>query len=179
MRDCLTSSIALDFNLTDSKDTHTEMGDCEARCKIQHDGQALGRIVEAMAATIRELPGYRSAPMIAAVPPRLGKTYDLPSLLSATLAKELGKIDITGSLAFNATKKQIKEIPLEDKWGAWDQAGLACSAPYQGRPDVILIDDKYQSGISAQYVGSKLREFGLGGIYGLYIVKTLRDTDNT
>jgi len=46
------------------------------------------------------------------------------------------------------------------------------------RPAVIVIDDKYQSGISIQFVASVLRAAGAGEIFGFCAVKTLRDTDN-
>lgn len=47
-----------------------------------------------------------------------------------------------------------------------------------GRHSVILIDDKYQSGTTINFVASILRGAGAGAIYGLCIVKTARDTDN-
>lgn len=44
---------------------------------------------------------------------------------------------------------------------------------------VILFDDKYQSGMTLQFVASKLLEAGATDVYGLCAVKTWRDTDNT
>ncbi len=43
---------------------------------------------------------------------------------------------------------------------------------------IILIDDKYQSGITIQYIAMKLQQAGAHEVYGLSFVKTLRDKDN-
>jgi predicted amidophosphoribosyltransferase len=45
-------------------------------------------------------------------------------------------------------------------------------------PSVILIDDKYQSGMTIQFVASRLYDAGTAKVYGLCAVKTLRDMDN-
>jgi predicted amidophosphoribosyltransferase len=43
---------------------------------------------------------------------------------------------------------------------------------------VILIDDLYQSGITMQYVASRLLQAGAASVLSLTIVKSNRDTDN-
>lgn len=178
IRDCLDSSVALDFNLKDSKEEHTRLGEWESRCKLHPDTNSLNLIVQAMGETIRDLPGYRSAPMIAAVPPRLGKDYDLPSSIAGAIARQLNITDITKYFSFAAAKGAVKDADLSQKWNVWEQSGLSFQASVDEKPSVILIDDKYQSGISIQFVASKLRAAGFGEIYGLCVVKTLRDTDN-
>ena len=44
---------------------------------------------------------------------------------------------------------------------------------------IILIDDKYQSGITLQFVASRLLEKGASKVFELCAVKTWRDDDNT
>jgi predicted amidophosphoribosyltransferase len=41
-----------------------------------------------------------------------------------------------------------------------------------------LIDDKYQSGTTAQFVASHLYQAGAAEVCGLFCIKTWRDTDN-
>jgi predicted amidophosphoribosyltransferase len=44
--------------------------------------------------------------------------------------------------------------------------------------DVILLDDKYQSGATANFVGGKLYEAGADRVLGLFCVKTWSNSDN-
>lgn len=179
LRDCLDLSMALDQNLVDNESgMHTQLGLWESLAKGQHHETAISRLVDCFVSAIRELPYYRGADLIAAVPPRPGKTYDLPSTLASRISGALNVIDITPRFSFSGQKGTVKTLSFEAKWLAWEQAGLAFSPQLENRPSIILIDDKYQSGISLQYVASKLRAAGAGDIYGLCAVKTLRDDDN-
>lgn len=181
LRDCLTSSIALDMNLIDAgggPGGHTTLGAFESRAKTAPDEEALAALTDAFCAAIRDLPRYREAALIAAVPPRPGKTYDLPQTLAARIAAALSITDITSRFAFAAAKGTVETAAVEDKWAEWEKSGLTFAPPLTGRPAVILIDDKYQSGTSINFVASRLREAGAGDILGLCAVKTWRDTDN-
>jgi hypothetical protein len=179
LRDCLDLSVALDQNLIDNTSgQYTELGSLEARAKTTPDEDAISRLTARYVEAIRDLPFYRDAPYIAAVPPRPGKVYDLPSVLADRIAKELGITDLTSHFSFANGKGPIKELSLDKKWDAWEAAGLSFSPKLENRPSVILIDDKYQSGISIQYVASKLYWAGVGKVFGLCAVKTLGDDDN-
>jgi len=59
-----------------------------------------------------------------------------------------------------------------------ENAALKASAAFKGRK-VILLDDKYQSGTTAQFVASQLYDAGASEVQGLFCVKTWRDTDYT
>jgi hypothetical protein len=179
IRDCLDMSVALDFNFTDSKVEHTEMGALESRCKNARDGAAINLIVDMMCSSVSDMCGYSSAKFIAAVPARPGKGYDLPSNLASEISKRKGLTDLTRHFSFAGQKSSIKATKIGDKWEKWELAGLSFNHELKERPSVILIDDKYQSGITLQYVASRLRAAGAGEIYGLCVVKTLRDTDNS
>lgn len=181
LRDCLDMSLALGMNIAMEGGAslgHTELGDLESRAKNSEDPAAIDALVDHFAAAIAELPRYRDTKMIAAIPPSPGKTYDFPSVLVGRLAERLGLQDITSRFQFAERKGSVKATKLEDKWETWAKAGVTFSPRLLDRPSVILVDDKYQSGCSAHFVASVLREAGAGCIFGIYAVKTLRDSDN-
>lgn len=181
LRDCLDLSIALDFNFRgngESPEGHTPLGELEHRAKNQEDESAISALVTAFCEAIRDLPCYQKAKLIAAVPPRPGKDYDLPATLTSRIAARLALADLTARFTFSGVKGTVKATRFSEKWAAWEQGRLTFTPPLTGRPSVILIDDKYQSGVSIHYVASQLRAAGAGEIYGLCAVKTWRDTDN-
>jgi hypothetical protein len=182
LRDCLTTSLALGINLEEEPNGaaggYTPLGALEARAKAAPDEKAIIELVAAFTATLRAVPVYRDTKLIAAVPPRPGKAYDLPSVLAARIANELNLEDLTPRFQFAAPKGTVKTARLNEKWAAWEQADLNFEPGLSDRPSVVLVDDKYQSGISIQYVASVLRAAGAGEILGLCAVKTWRDTDN-
>jgi hypothetical protein len=179
IRDCLDLSIALDLNwATEGKDARTPTGELEYRAKYKRDPGSLQQIVELCSDKIRNLPMYSDARAIAAVPPRDGKDFDLPSEIVSQLACDLGLQDVTGCLVWQGKKQSLKEVKVGDKWEALERTGLNFEGAQLDGAPVILIDDLYQSGITMQFVASKLREAGAGEVYGLAIVKSWRDTDN-
>ena len=104
--------------------------------------------------------------------------FDLPSLVTSIVSNDLGKPDITGHFRFNGEKKSVKSASLDEKWNPWEEAQLTFDGIDITDKTIILIDDKYQSGTTIQYVAMKLQEFGAFQVYGLSMVKTMRDTDN-
>jgi hypothetical protein len=181
LKDCLDLSLALDVNLKDGgsgPEGYTATGALEHAAKSRRDQQALSRLSDAFCETIRDLPRYRDARLIAAVPPRPGKDFDLPQSLAARVARKLSLEDLTSRFAFAGVKGTVKETSLAEKWRAWESACLTFAPPLSDEPSIILIDDKYQSGATLHFVASVLRAAGAGPIYGLCAVKTWRDTDN-
>ncbi len=182
LRDCLDLSIALDLNFPEPGASHTALGERENRAKHRRDEKAIRYLAEALVRAIRDLSFYRDCRFIAAVPAPPDKGFHLPNILVARVAAALGLTDLTNGFSFSGTKRSIKNLPMNEKWTAWENSGLAFDTPppvdYDGSP-VILIDDKYQSGTTIQFVAARMRAAGIGRIYGLCVVKTLRDTDNT
>ena len=131
-----------------------------------------------MAQAVKDLALYRQAKFICAVPSAPEKVFDLPRLLAGGVAKQLGLQDLTSGFDFARPKKAIKSSALAEKWNSWSDSGLRFAKPFRDHPAVIIVDDKYQSGVTIQFVASKLREAGAGPIYGLCAVKTWRDDDN-
>ncbi|MBU1223377.1 MAG: hypothetical protein KKA22_00800 [Gammaproteobacteria bacterium] len=179
LRDCLSLSIALGINFVDNQShQHTELGELEHQAKQQQNKEAIKSLAKRCAETINELPFYKGADFIAAVPPRPGKEFDLPSWVAKLVSVVTGKPDITSNFSFGNTKASVKEVALEEKWAAWEAADLKVNGIDLAGKKVILIDDKYQSGTTIQFVGMVLQKFGASEVYGLSLVKTLRDTDN-
>lgn len=183
LRDCLSCSIALGVN-RDSPEAQerTSLGQLEYEAKTNEEEDAFNSLVELFVGAIESLPMYMDAELIAAVPARPGKTQqDLPTELAKRIAENLGLTDLTGYFRYGGTKEQLKALPMGERWAAWEGAQLSLtdegSELLDGNP-VILVDDKYQSGISANYVAMILQQHGASDVYGLYAVKTLRDTDN-
>lgn len=145
----------------------------------QWNDNLFGLVVNEFVRTIQELPFYNQCKYICAVPPRPGKQKrDLPTEISKEVAKKLSIEDITEYFKYDGEKEQGKNLSRDEKWNAWENARLSCTKNLENK-DVILIDDLYQSGISVNFVGMALQKAGCGKICGLYIVKSLRDTDNT
>lgn len=177
--DSLTGSIALDYNFTDNTSgKKTYLGEVEELAKHGQDPQAIGTIIGMVAEKISQLKPYNDAPLICAVPCSAGKTFDLPREIAAGVAHILGKENITSKLVLGTQKASIKALPLQQKWDAWEAASLTCLADNIIGKSVVLIDDKYQSGMTLNYTAKKLQEAGVSAVYGLCVVKTLRDTDN-
>ena len=94
------------------------------------------------------------------------------------MSARLGKGHITGHFHFGAEKKSVKSATLDDKWTAWEEAQLTFDGVDITDKKIILIDDKYQSGTTIQYIAMKLQKAGAYQVYGLSMAKTMRDTDN-
>ncbi|WP_146111994.1 hypothetical protein [Brevundimonas vesicularis] len=176
LRDTLTFSIAIDFNL-ESAGVYTALGRAEHEAKTNHDAKSVGIIADAVTHTVGLLKPYSAATLLCAVPPCPSKSWDLPSAVIAQVAAQTGKPAVN-DLAFANKKQSVKSLSVADKWDALEAAGLTAGPSVIGKR-VILFDDKYQSGMTLQFVASKLLEAGATDVYGLCAVKTWRDTDNT
>lgn len=121
---------------------------------------------------------YKECDAVCAVPRSAGKVWDLPEEIAKHVAIKSQKDDISLSVRFLKAKQSVKSLALCDKWAALEAAQLVVNANIKGRK-IILIDDKYQSGTTLQFIASKLYAAGVSDVLGLSCVKTWRDTDNT
>lgn len=182
IRDCLSASIALDTNLVDNESRqYTEIGSLESRGKKQQDQSAITQLSDIVSQAINDLPYYKDADLICSIPPGPDKDFDLPSSVTKLVSAKVSKPDVTGGFVINRQKSSVKSAALDAKWNVWEDAQVS----FQNSPafnvngkTIILIDDKYQSGITIQYIAMKLQQAGAHEVYGLSFVKTLRDTDN-
>lgn len=178
LRDCLTCSIALDCNLKDNASgEYTDIGLHEHEAKMNRSEKSIDGLTNKFIESIAALPFYNEAKLITAVPQRPGKDFDLPSTIVERIASALSLRNITSNFTYSTTKKQTKEIAFTDKWDEWEACGLSLNMQIENQP-VILVDDKYQSGTTANFVAKILQDHGASEVYGLFAVKTLRDTDN-
>ena len=181
LRDCLFTSIALSAHMEEDNRTQTNVGKVFNYAKYKVGQEKHARAVEVLAGrmikAIEKLPFYREATHIAAVPPRPGKEFDLPSALVAEIARKRKMVDITDNFRYSNQRVPVKTLERNQKWANCEQSGLS----FNGQLDqpVILIDDLYQSGVTVNYTAMTLQQAGATSVYGLYAVKSQRDTDNT
>ncbi|MGO9317995.1 MAG: hypothetical protein ACLPXT_01410 [Terracidiphilus sp.] len=180
LRNCLDLSIALDYNIANIENgQYTEIGALEHRAKPVCDAEAVASLSKFCADTIQNLHYYRDTEFIVAVPTMSAKQYDLPSQVAARVSVALSKKNLTDCFAWDhAKQKPLKGARIEEKWTLLEATGLRFNCSISNKSDVILIDDKYQSGTTMQFVAMKLQEAGARFIFGISLVKTLRDTDN-
>jgi predicted amidophosphoribosyltransferase len=169
--------LALDFNLAEAA-TYTKMGSAEHQAKANGDAAAVRYLTDRCLAAVTNLVLYNKCDSVCAVPPSPRKVWDLPEEITKHVAKKSQKEDISPLVRFHKAKQGVKALALCDKWGAVESAQLVVSHNIKGRK-IILIDDKYQSGTTLQFVASKLFAAGASEVLGLSCVKTWRDTDNT
>lgn len=177
IRDCLDCSVALDFNLKDAG-VYTEIGLAEHKAKVERDTESIELLKSSVLAACNDLSLYADADYVCAVPPAPGKQFDLPTELAQYVGKRHPQLSFFDGLSFSTKDVSIKTVPLADKWDELSDCGLEVKGAVQGGK-FVLIDDKYQSGVTAQFVASKLLESGAKAVYGLFVVKTWRDSDNS
>lgn len=176
LRDNLDCSVALDYNFAE-RGVYTDLGLAEYNAKNARHRVSIEILSRACVRAISEISLYRGCDVICAVPPSPEKEWDLPTELARLVSERTGKPDVSAVLYFRETKKSIKATSLEEKWETLNSATLYVDQSVCGRK-VILLDDKYQSGITAQFVASKLYDAGAEEVNGLFCIKTWRDTDN-
>ena len=176
LRDCLYASIAMSDNYTPHVG-RTEIGQLEYGAKQNYDMGAVKSLAVHCANTIKGISLYSKADLVCAVPPRLGKNFDLPSRVVPIVSGKVGKEDITDYFSFGAEKRSVKSATFYHKWSVWHDARVTFDNDLTNKK-IILIDDKYQSGTTIQYIAMKLQEAGAHHIVGLCMVKTRRNTDN-
>ena len=179
LRDCLYASIAMSHNLKDVKPNSdkTEIGKLEYQAKQNRNKDAIKALAMHSINTIKDFPLYNEADLVCAVPSTPDKEYDLPAEIVSIVSDALDKDDITQGFSFDADKESITDAPEDEKWEIWENAELTFNGSLTDKT-IILIDDKYQSGITIQYVAMKLQEAGASRVLGLCMVKTMKDDDN-
>jgi len=153
LRDMLDCSVALDYNFAD-RGIYTELGLAEYNAKNAGHVPSINILVKACVRAIAVISCYKQSDVICAVPPSPEKEWDLPTEIARLVSVRTGKSDISACMQFCAVKKSIKVTSLEAKWAALTSGELIVDKRASGKK-VILIDDKYQSGTTAQFVAAK------------------------
>lgn len=175
IRDLMDLSCALGSN-NDGED-RTELGELEYRAKYRRDEAAIAELSVRLVSFVNAHSLFELADTICPVPPRPGKEFDLPSSLAARMAESLG-VSLVKRAAWQNGKPELKQIPFEQKWDALESANLAFNADEVRGKRVILLDDLYQSGVTMNFVAGRLRAAGARRVFGLSVVKSMRNTDN-
>jgi predicted amidophosphoribosyltransferase len=134
-------------------------------------------LTNACVRAISAISFYRESNVICAVPPSPDKAWDLPTEIVNRLSERTGKPDISELVSFTVPKQSVKATSLKEKWAALEAGDLSVNNGILEKK-IILVDDKYQSGTTAQFVASKLYGAGAEEVNGLFCIKTWRDTDN-
>ena len=178
INDALYASMALALNYDHKRERQTEVGTLAEKAKKNRDQEATQELAKRAIQSIRNFPAYSGAKLICGVPASKNSN-DLPARLARLISKKLGIQDITSRFRLNAEKKKAKDAALRDKWSIWEEAQLEfLGGPLKKKARIILVDDKYQSGISLHCVAMKLQQAGAAHICGLTMVKTIRNKDN-
>ena len=179
IRNLMSSSLALDINLVDNtsgKKTHT--GLLEEQAKHHQDQKSIAELVRISVETVKSISYLQECDVLMAVPAMLNKGFDLPRELAKGISTGIGKPNMTPNFLLEGKQGSAKAVDLSQKWDVW----ASCLFRYDGsslaRRRVMLVDDKYQSGVTMQFWAAELLKMGASEAHGLSMVKTLRDTDN-
>ena len=176
LRDCLDLSLALTMHeYYDGNDNlRTVLGQCEYNLKYQSDNkdttEDMNIIRKEVQKWLEQLPYYRNADYICAVPSRKNFVREIIKKLNGFIFKDISEFvswsnktgDIKNTTTYNEKLKMLQEweflinpeLDLKDK-------------------TVILVDDMYKSGITMQFIAMKLKERGAKYVFGMCICKAL------
>lgn len=185
LRDCLALSCALDYDREggDPDEPRTAVGELRARAK-PYDREptadtlaAADALVERSAEFFHEMTCYRYADGVVAMPPSdPEKRFDLPTYLTAGLAKAIEVPDLSASVRTVRARPPVKDTPVGDKLDKL--LGSVEVGPEVAGRSILLVDDLYQSGVSMNYVAMELLAAGATRVFGLACEKTCRNDDN-
>ena len=172
----LDEAYALDFNFEQDVYplSYTECGDLEHRAKEARNGAAITALADKLSDFIAKHPTFSRADIICAVPPRPSKDFHLP----VDLLREIGQMlsrDIGLDLECDEHRK-LKSLPIAEKIDEIRNV-FHLNESVNGK-SILLIDDLYQSGVTAWNLARFLKEQGAREVYCLACVKSWSDTDN-
>ena len=167
---------ALDFNFKQDVQplTYTEVGTLEHRAKENQDSEAIESLAVLMSGVIRRHPTFSRADVIVAVPPRPGSSFHLPVELVKRIGEILGRG--TGLDLAKTNHAKLRGLSLDQKLTTLDGI-FQLNESIPGKT-VLIIDDLYQSGVTAWSLAKFLKINGAREVYALACVKSWSDTDN-
>ena len=174
LRDTLALSISISELREESE--RTAIGELEYRAKYKNDDRSFEKLCKICVHSITNLPYYKETDVICAVPANKGES-NLPMKIANNIDSILGIENITGSISWGNTKPPLKGLHINKKWPALEESNLIINKELIDRT-VLILDDLYQSGLTLQYVASKIQKAGAKYILGITLVKSQCDTDN-
>jgi competence protein ComFC len=153
--------------------TRSLLGELLYQLKYRAQGQEATKIAAAMADFLKSKPNTMSyVEVIVPVPPSTQRS----SQPVAEIAKELGKL--VGKPVFSDAVRKTRETPglkgiqdAEERRELLDGAFVADDIRIKGK-GVLLIDDLYRSGSTANAVTLALEEAGASRVYFLAVTRT-------
>lgn len=175
LRDNLDLSISLSMNYEGNE--RTEIGELEYQAKFNNDEDAESQLVDICREWIDELPYYKHADYICAMPSSNPDEESLPQRIVNELT-DFNFTDISEKVLWYSKTRSIKDAEdVEEKLEILEESNLTIAEDLDiNGKIVILFDDLYMSGISMQYVAMKLKEAGANRVLGLSIVKSRSNT---
>ena len=175
LRDNLDLSIALSMNY--EGDERTEIGELEYQAKFNNDEDTESQLVDICKEWIDELPYYKHADYICAMPSSNPDEESLPERIVNSLT-DFDFTDISEKVLWHSKTRSIKDAEdVKEKLEILEESNLTIAKDLDiNGKTVILFDDLYMSGISMQYVAMKLKEAGANRVLGLSIVKSRSNT---
>ena len=161
-----------------AQDTRSRVGALEHSAKWNNSAHAREQLAAILLDVFHRMHGKRRIDAIASVPPSTPGNHSLPNLLAARISEITRIPDMSAELCWNARKPPIKELRVEEKWGALERVGISVGEAVAEK-NVVLIDDMYQSGATVHFVAGALRAAGANDLHLLAVSKGRRDTDNT
>jgi hypothetical protein len=187
VRDLTDASIALGYRARKSGSgglERTELGQLMRDAKPYDESpteahrKAGGELARRLRAFMDAVPLYRDVDGFVAVPssnPKKG--FSLPRGFAADLARHTGKVDLSGALTKATPTPEMKNLAREGKMDALIGSIVVDATQVAGK-SIVVVDDLYQSGLTINYIAEELRAAGAKEVFGLAVVKTLRDDDN-
>lgn len=153
------------------------IGEIERRAKYEADLHARQELVGILAQVYAQCLRNKRIQGVVSVPSSDPAAMSLPNFLAQKLSDRLELPDLTSALIWDGKKAPIKELKVDEKWHALDAVGLTIRGEIVSK-NLLVIDDMYQSGATAHFIASKLREAGANDLHLLCVSKGKRDTDN-
>ena len=161
-----------------ASNSRSPIGELEHSGKYGNYIESKEKLVAVLLHAFERLYPGRGLDAVVSVPPSIQGQLSLPNYLAAGISDKVGLPNLTAELSWHGPKGKIKEMSVDEKWGALENVGLNVGNALAGK-NLLLIDDMYQSGATAHFVASRLRAIGANEIHLLAVSKGKRDTDNT
>ena len=172
LRDLLDVSVALSLNFESDGETRTHIGQLEKCAKYDNDEKALEELAAIVDDFFGNNPMYANADYLCAVPSSKAGEKNLPIKIIEKLKNFKGK-NISNSIVWTSKTESLKNAEGADKLEILKHSGLEIAADVnlEGK-EIVVLDDLYMSGTTLQYVAMKLKEAGVGKVYGMCLVKS-------
>jgi hypothetical protein len=172
----LDEAYALDFNFKQDVYplSYTESGSLEHLAKEERNSAAIVKLGQRLSDFIAKHPTFSRADIICEVPSRPSKEFHLPVQLVTEIGKFLGR-----STGLDLTKddhRKLRSLPIAEKIS--EIKNIFRLNERIADKSILLIDDLYQSGVTAWTLARFLKDQGAKEVYCLACVKSWSDTDN-